>query len=152
MMLAAHSLDIVSRYGIIHHLFIIRKETTPCSHHLMKSSLKSLTSLSTNDLSAMLIYFCGLMYFERWGLLLSRGDFYGVFNVLNVPTTCVLNTLLTTQQRGVHNVALSPQAEQRYTLETLKTILPSPTSDNYLRHRLKDNCLPFLLLKYSITT
>ena len=50
------------------------------------------------------------MYFERWGLLLSKGDFYGVFNVLNVPTTCVLNTLLTTQQRGVHNVALSPQA------------------------------------------
>ena len=77
------------------------------------------------------------MYFERWGLLLSKGDFYGVFNVLNVPTTCVLNTLLTTQQRGVHNVALSPQAEQRYTLETLKTILPVPTSDNDLRHRSK---------------
>jgi hypothetical protein len=84
------------------------------------------------------------MYFERWGLLLSKGDFYGVFNVLNAPTTCVLNTLLTTQQRGVHNVALSPQAEQRYILETLKTILPTPTSDNYLRHRLKDKCLSFL--------
>ena len=59
------------------------------------------------------------MYFEQWGSLLSKGNFYGVFNVLNVPTTCVLNTLLMTQQRGVHNVALSPQAEQRYTLETL---------------------------------
>ena len=88
------------------------------------------------------------MYFERWGLLLSKGDFYGVFNVLNVPTTCVLNTLSTTQQRGVHDVALSPQAEQRYTLETLKTILPVPTSDNHLLHRLeseisKDMCLCF---------
>jgi hypothetical protein len=88
------------------------------------------------------------MYFERWGLLLSKGDFYGVFNVLNAPTTCVLNTLLTTQQRGVHNVALSPQAEQRYTLETLKTILPVPTSDNHFYHRLekrdlKDMCLCF---------
>jgi len=97
------------------------------------------------------------MYFERWGLLLSRGDFYGVFNVLNVPTTCVLNTLLTTQQRGVHNVALSPQAEQRYTLETLKTILPAPTSDNYLRHRLRkasfqNNLLALLFShKYSTT-
>jgi hypothetical protein len=85
------------------------------------------------------------MYFERWGLLLSEGDFYGVFNVLNIPTTCVLNTLSTTQQRGVHNVALSPQAEQRYTLETLKTILPAPTSDNYLRHRLKRRLLAFPL-------